>query len=120
MQEATEDLRQMVEDEQSEEEVAREAENLISTRVESVLFEADRHLKDELNKKWKRFFLGTLKAVGLYAGGYLKLDLTKEAFTEVLGAVAEALLGQGHQRPPTATAQFVLEIRHYYAEKYHY
>lgn len=116
----TEDLRQMVEDEHSEEEVAREAENLISTRVESVLFEADHHLKDELNNKWKRFFRRTGKAVGLYAGGYLGLDFSKEAFTELLGAIAGVLQGHGHWRPPTATAQFVLEIRHYYDEKYNY
>lgn len=116
----TEDLRQMVKDERAEEEVAREAENLISTRVESVLFEVDRHIKDLLSTRWRRFLPGIVKVISLCGGGYLGLELTKDAVAEALGEVAETLLAQGQQRPPTATAQFVLEIQYQYAESYKY
>jgi hypothetical protein len=115
----TEDLRKMVEDRWSEEEVAREATNLIKTRVEPFVREADQHARDLLRRKWRRFFQGALKAIFFAGAGYLKPDLLKDSLKEAVNVVASAVSEKDQNKLPGA-AQFVLEVRRSYQEKYRY
>ena len=118
----TEELRKMVKDESSEEEVAREAENLIRTRVEPVVREVNKHIREQLNSRWRKFAGKGLKSIGL--GGFAlisgNLNLSKDALKEAIGMVAEVAAGEGKYKLPTATSHFVLEIRQHYGSKYNY
>jgi hypothetical protein len=115
----TEDLRKYVKDDYSPEDIAREADNLITTRVESVLFEADRRIKDFLNNKWRKFFQGVFNVIALVGCGFLLPDLQKEAVKKSIQALAETFLGDDIKLL-TSTAEFVIEVRQQYAKKYNY
>ena len=115
----TEDLRKMVENRCSEEEVAREAVNLIKTRVEPFVREVDQHVRDQANKKWNKFFQGALKAIFFAGAGYLKPDLFKDSLKEAVNVVASTVSEKDQNKLPGA-AQFVLEVRRSYQEKYRY
>ena len=115
----TEDLRGMAEDEWSDEKAAREATNLIKTRVEPFVREADQHARDLLERKWRRFFQGTLKVIGLAGAGWLRPDLTKDMLKEAVNVVA-GTVSEKDKRELSGAAQFVLEVRRHYQEKYNY
>jgi hypothetical protein len=115
----TEDLRKMVENEWSEEKVTQEATNLIKTRVEPFVREADQHARELLEKKWRRFFQGALKVIGLASAGWLRPDLTKDMLKEAVNVVAGMVSEKDHKEL-TGAAQFVLEVRRHYQEKYRY
>jgi hypothetical protein len=115
----TEDLRKMAEDEWSDERAAREATNLIKTSVEPFVREADQHARDLLERKWKRFFQGAIKVVGLAGAGWLRPDLTKDMLKEVVN-VAAGTVSEKDKRELSGAAQFVLELRRHYQEHYHY
>ncbi len=107
----TEHLRQMVNDESSDVEVAREAENLIKTRVEPVVREADKHARDILRGRWRTFFQGTLKCIGLVGLGFLIPKFFEDAIKQGVNIAAESATQLGKVQPPTNGARFVLEVR---------
>jgi hypothetical protein len=115
----TEDLRKMVENDWSEERVAREATNLIKTRVEPFVREADQHARDLLQRKWRKFFQGALKVIGLAGAGWLRPDLTKDMLKEAVN-VAASMVSEKDQQQLSGAAQFVLEVRRHYQENYRY
>src|SRR5258708_4526387 len=60
----TEQLRAVVKEERSSEVMAREAENLIITRVEPIVREAAKHTEEVMKSRWKKLLRGALKFIG--------------------------------------------------------
>lgn len=107
----TEVLRQMVKDEESHDEIIREAENLIKTRVEPVVREAARHTEEIMQSRWRQFFQKALTFFGLVGLGFLNPVFMKDALQKGIDAAAEGVGALSKIETITATARFVLEVR---------
>lgn len=107
----TEVLRQMVKDEKSADEVTREAENLIKTRVEPVVREAARHTEEIMKSRFRQFFQKALTFFGLTGLGLLNPIFLKDAAQKGIEAAAEGVSALSKVDANTATARFVLEVR---------
>jgi hypothetical protein len=107
----TEYLREIVDEEASEDEVAREAANIVKTRVEPVVREASRHTREILNNRWRNFFQGAIKFIGLAGLGFLNTIFFKDAIKQGVNLAADAAVIAQDVHAPTASARFVLEVR---------
>jgi hypothetical protein len=87
--------------------------------VEPFVREADQHARDLVRRKWRRFFEGALKVIGLAGAGWLRPDLTKDVLKEAVNVVTGTVSEKDQQDLPGA-AQFVLEVRRHYQENHRY
>jgi hypothetical protein len=108
----TKQLRTMVEQGHSQEEITREAENLIATEVEPVVRESARYTADVMQSRWKTFLQGALRFLGFCGLGFLNpAAFGKEAASSGI-EVLEQLPGVvGEVEPPTHAARFVLAVQ---------
>jgi hypothetical protein len=90
----------------------REAENLIATKVEPVVREANRHAKDLIDRKWRKLMTGVAKAFGLAGAGWIDPKLLVKAVQQSLETTALAFGDVEDRSPlPKETSHFVLEAR---------
>lgn len=108
----TDDLRKLVGSSTDSAAIAAEADNLIATRVEPVVREANRRANELLNAKWRKLFLGAAKAFGLAGAGFVDPKLIGKAVQQTLETGALAFSDPEEALPPLgSTAQFVLRAR---------
>lgn len=111
----TEDLRKMI-TAQSQEPLmlATEARNLIATRVEPVIREANHHARQLAERKWQKLYTSAAKALGLAGATFIDPKLFAKAIQQTLevGALAFADADdRATKATGSAIAQFVLEAR---------
>jgi hypothetical protein len=110
----TEHLRTMVCNNVHPIRLRREAENLVATKIEPVMREADRHAKELLDKKWRKFLTGAAKAFGLVGASFVDPKLLGKAIQQCLETSASAFAAPEDKTPfPKETAHFVLKARSY-------
>lgn len=108
----TEDLRKMVSANADADEIEREAVNLVATRVEPVVREADHRTRELAKKKWRKFYEALAKAFGFAGASLIDSKMIAKAVQQTLEAGAVVLAKPEDQTPqPKMTAQFVLEAR---------
>jgi hypothetical protein len=109
----TEDLRQAVDNDPHDPTLlAAEAENLIATRVEPVVREANAYAREMAEKKWRKLFTSAATAFGLTGAAFINHILMAKAVQKTLQTGALAFNASEDERTmPKATAQFVLEAR---------
>ena len=108
----TEDLRKIVSGNQSKEFISAEADNLIATRVEPVVRDANRRAKELMDRKWSKFLTGVAKAFGFAGAGFLDSKLFAKAIQQTLETGALGLKkGEEDRTNFKATSQFVLHAR---------
>ncbi len=108
----TEDLRKVVSDIQSQDSLSVEADNLIATRVEPLVRDANRRANELLDRKWRKFLVGAAKAFGFAGAGLADPKLFAKAIQQSLETGALALTEV--EDDPTnlkSTSQFVLRAR---------
>jgi hypothetical protein len=107
----TDTLRVALKDRIDDRTLRHEARNLISTRLEPVVREANQITKKLLEERWKKFLIGAAKVFGLAGAGLIFPGLLSKAVEEALKtaeSVAEAV------RPDTDlkhSARFVLRAQ---------
>ena len=105
-------LREMVKEKQSLNDVAHEASNIIATEVEPVVRESARQTAEVMKSRWKKFLRGTLNFIGVCGLGFLNPAMfAKEAAMGGLKLVSDSTEAIGKTVPPTHTARLVLEIK---------
>jgi hypothetical protein len=105
----TEDLRKIVSTAKSAEFVSVEADNLIATRVEPLVRDANRRANELLDRKWRKLMTGAAKAFGFAGAGFADPKLFAKAIQQTLETSALALNEVEEDRAQlTATSQFVL------------
>jgi hypothetical protein len=108
----TEDLRKIVGDSRDPDLLTAEVNNLIATRVERVVRNADRRASELLQKKWRKLLAGAAKAFGFAGAGFLNPKLLAKAVHQTLETGALALSPvEDHGVAMSETAQFVLRAR---------
>jgi hypothetical protein len=108
----TEDLRQLVGGSTDSAVIAAEADNLIATRVEPVVREANRRTNELVNAKWRKLFVGAAKAFGFAGAGFVDPKLIGKAVQQTLETGALAFSDPEEALPTVgSTAQFVLRAR---------
>jgi hypothetical protein len=108
----TEDLRKIVGSSRDPNLLTAEVENLIATRVERVIRDADRRANELLQKKWRKLLAGAAKAFGFAGAGFLDQKLLGKAVQQTLETGALALSpADDHGVSMSETSQFVLRAR---------
>jgi hypothetical protein len=108
----TDDLRKLVGTSHDPNLLTAEVDNLIATRVEPVVRDADRRAKEFLQKKWRKLFAGAAKAFGFAGAGFLDPKLLAKAVQQTLETGAMALSPvEDRGVSMSETAQFVLRAR---------
>lgn len=107
----TEDLRQILKDGRSTEDVITGANNIIITRIEPVLREIAEFTNAEVRKRFSKFLGRLSKCIGVVALGFLDLSFAKDAMKEVLSLTNEAIGLGGRSKSTSATVRFALELR---------
>ena len=109
----TEDLRKIVESSPDLDLLNAEVKNLIATRVEPVVRDADRRANELLQNKWSKLLAGAAKARFGFAGaGFLDPKLLAKAVQQTLETGAMALSPvEDRGVSMSETAQFVLRAR---------
>lgn len=111
----TEDLRKMIGDDCDTTKLAREAENLIATRVEPPIRELRSRINSDLELTKRGYKEHLLKSIGLLGVGFLTHE-PKKAITDVLSDTISFLASKWVELPlpkaSTAAARFVIEIDH--------
>lgn len=114
----TETLRVLVGDSHDAAKLAAEADNLVATKVEPVVREADYQARKLLDAKWRKLLTGAAKAFGFAGASFVDPKMLAKAVQQTLetGALAlsepERTTGQAR-----ATSQFVLEARSFLADR---
>jgi len=80
----TDDLRKLVGSSRDPDLLTAEANNLIATRVEPVVRDADRRANELLQKKWRKIFAGAVKAFGFAGAGFVDPKLVAKAVQQTL------------------------------------
>jgi hypothetical protein len=113
----TEELRQLVGSSTDSAAIAAEADNLIATRVEPVVRDANRRANELLQAKWRKLFTGAAKAFGFAGAGFVDPKLIGKAVQQTLETGALAFGDHEESVPPMgSTSQFVLRARRLAAE----
>jgi hypothetical protein len=108
----TEDLLKIVESSPDLDLVNAEVNNLIATRVEPVIRDADRRANELLQDKWSKLLAGAAKAFGFAGAGFLDPELLAKAVQQTLETDALALSPvEDGGVSMSETAQFVLRAR---------
>jgi hypothetical protein len=106
----TDDLRKLVEDSKSPDAIREEAMNLVATRVEPVVREADYRTREFAEQKWRKLYTGAAKAFGFAGASLLDSKLIGKAIQQTLETSALALdKAEDKTQGPRMTAQFVLQ-----------
>jgi hypothetical protein len=101
-----------------EDELLRESEELIATRVEPVVRMASARARDLAKKKWRKFFVGLARTFGFAGAGFLNPSLLTKALEEVLSTgAAISEMKETSEEPTKASATFVIEARRVIAER---
>ena len=98
---------------------AREAENLVKTRIEPFVREANAHTRELMQSRWRKYLKGAIEILALGAGGFLSLDLGREVVKKAIRLAAESR-GEPQPQAPAASTRFVLEVRRQYTQRYNY
>lgn len=111
----TEDLRRLIGDKPpTVAQLESEAQNLVATRIESVVREAGRRARELADKKWRKLFASAAAAFGLTGATFVDPKLLAKAIQKTLEVGALAFGDPENDQPRVtgaATAQFVLEAR---------
>jgi hypothetical protein len=108
----TDDLRKIVESSRDPNLITAEVNNLIATRVEPVVRDADRRANELLQKKWRKILAGAAKAFGFAGAGFVDPKLLAKAVQQSPETGAMALSPvEDHGVSMSETAQFVLRAR---------
>jgi hypothetical protein len=103
----TEDLRRITKDNPSN--IAAEAENLITTRVEPIAREADYRTRQLADQKWRKLYTSAAKAFGFAGASLIDPKLIAKAVGQVAEVGALALQTPEDKTPgPKLSAEFVL------------
>jgi hypothetical protein len=113
----SEDLRKMVGLDRKHLEIEREAEVLVATRVEPLVREAAQRAEDMAKRKWRRFFQGVGRVLGLTGAAFVKPEFLKDALKEILDTGVALADREDSKEPLTDTAHFVLEARRFVIER---
>jgi hypothetical protein len=115
----TEDLRKLVEDSKNGAgAIEAEAMNLVATRVEPVVREADHRTRQLLEQKWRKLYAGAAKAFGFAGASVLDPKLIGKAIQQTLETGALAFDKVEDKTPgPKMTAQFVLQAHSFLRER---
>jgi hypothetical protein len=108
----TEDLRKLVDGKTDLATIGAEAENLVATRVEPLVRDADHRARELANRKWRKLFTSAAKAFGFAGASFIDAKLIGKAVQQTLETTAMTLGNVEDKTPgPKMTAQFVLEAR---------
>src|SRR5262249_42544315 len=108
----TEDLRKLVEDESDVRAIEAEAKNLVHTRIEPVVREADHRAREMAAKKWRKFYVELANTFRLAGASYFDHRLIVKAIEQGIRTTDVALDRTEQKGPgPRSTAQFVIEAR---------
>lgn len=108
----TKQRRGMVEGEYAQEDVAREAVNLIATEIEPVVRESAKRIEDVMRSRWKKILQGTLNFIGISGLGLLNPGaFAKDAAMSGVKFITELPDVVGRVEAPTQAARFVLEVK---------
>ena len=109
----TENLRELIGDKAIDSATLdREAVNLVASRIEPVVREANFRARELAERKWRKLYVGAAKAFGLTGAALVDAKLFSKAIQQTLEVAALAFADAEDESPkPTgsATAQFVLE-----------
>ncbi|MEM9670764.1 MAG: hypothetical protein AAF950_17770 [Pseudomonadota bacterium] len=109
----TEDLRKMVGDDWDTNDLAREAENLIATRVEPSVRELNSRIKSDVKTTGIGYGGQLLKSIGLLTFGRLFQNekTVEKAFTEATDFLGDKVTGLSTPKADTAASRYVIEIQ---------
>jgi hypothetical protein len=114
----TEDLRKLVSNQTDLKIIEYEACNLVATRVEPVVREADHRTRELADQKWRKLFTSAAKTFGFAGAALVDSKLIGKAVQQTLETSALAFGDIEDKRPgPKMTAQFVLQARRLIAER---
>ena len=114
----TETLRDMIGENRDSATLIAEAENLVATKVEPVVREADQRAQALMDAKWRKLLTGAAKAFGFAGAAFVDAKMLAKAVQQTLETTALAL-GEPEDKTPSAkaTSQFVLEARTYLEDR---
>jgi hypothetical protein len=90
--------------------IESEARNLIATRVEPIVREADQRTRELADRKWRKLYTGAAKAFGFAGASFFDPKLIGKAIQQTLETGALMLKDEEDKNPhPKITAQFALQ-----------
>ena len=114
----TDTLRDLIGENRDSATLIIEAENLVATKVEPIVREADQRARALMDAKWRKLLTGAAKAFGFAGAAFIDAKMLAKAVQQTLETTALALGEPEDKTPPArATSQFVLEARTFLAKR---